>query len=122
MGTELMTVCAKEENDDVPPVPPGFESFSSLITKHVQDGHEGESGSVVRCSASASTSESSPVQKETELGAQEVKITRSLRHRPGINYGRYENSSEDDSDSVKHDQVSSVFLFNLPFSNSFLVL
>ncbi|GLT95109.1 hypothetical protein SLE2022_128110 [Rubroshorea leprosula] len=104
MGTELMTVCAKEENDDVPPVPPGFESYSSLTLKHVQDGCEDDSGNVVRCSASASTSESSPVQKETELGVQEAKITRSLRRRPGINYGRYENSSEDEYDSVKHDQ------------------
>ncbi|KAB2058890.1 hypothetical protein ES319_A11G265100v1 [Gossypium barbadense] len=108
MGTELMRVCVKEENDDIPPVPPGFESYASFtLTRGAQENVKHESDNVKYCSASATTisSVANPVQKETELGdVESTKITRSLRRRPWINYGRYDNSPEDELDCEKLDQ------------------
>ena len=108
MGTELMRVCVKEENDDIPSIPPGFESYASFTLKRgAQDTEKLESDTVMCCSASTSNSDTSPVQKETELGNSEsTKITRSLRRRPWINYGRYDNSLQDEPDCGKLDQVS----------------
>ncbi|XVF06404.1 hypothetical protein REPUB_Repub06bG0045800 [Reevesia pubescens] len=115
MGTELMRVRVKEENDDIPSVPPGFEAYGSFTLKiGARDTEKHEGDDVMCCSASASTSDASPVQKETELGNSEsAKITRSLRHRPWINYGRYENSLEDEPDCPKLDQNLRLRL-NLP--------
>ena len=106
-----MRVCVKEENDDIPSVPPGFESYASFTLKTgVQDIEKHESDNVMCYSASASTSDASSVQKETELGNSEsAKITWSLRRRPWINYGRYDNCSEDEPDCGKLDQVSFFF-------------
>ncbi|MBA0832941.1 hypothetical protein Goarm_017290 [Gossypium armourianum] len=108
MGTELMRVCVKEENDDIPPVPPGFESYASFtLTRGAQENVKHENDNVKYCSASATTisSVASPVQKETELGnGESTKITKSLRRRPWINYGRYDNSPEDELDCEKLDQ------------------
>ncbi|XP_022745077.1 putative lysine-specific demethylase JMJ16 isoform X2 [Durio zibethinus] len=106
MGTELMRVCFKEENDDIPSVPPGFESYASFTLKRgAQDVEKHESDNVMCCSASASTSDASPIQKETKLGNSEsAKITRSLRRRPWINYGLYDNSSDNEPDCGKLDQ------------------
>ncbi|XP_007030413.2 PREDICTED: putative lysine-specific demethylase JMJ16 [Theobroma cacao] len=114
MGTELMRVCVKEENDDIPSVPPGFESYASFTLKRAQDTEKQESDNVMCCSAPASTSETSPVKKETELGNRgNAKISRSLRRRPWINYGRYDNSSEEEPDCGKLDQNLRLRL-NLP--------
>ncbi|XVF42295.1 hypothetical protein PTKIN_Ptkin01aG0349800 [Pterospermum kingtungense] len=115
MGTELMRVCVKEENDDIPAVPPGFESYASFTLKRgAQDIEKHESDDVMCCSASVSTSDASPVQKETGLGNSEsTKITRSLRRRPWIKYDRYDNGSEDELDCGKLDQNLRLRL-NLP--------
>ncbi|XWS42575.1 hypothetical protein CRYUN_Cryun16bG0026100 [Craigia yunnanensis] len=115
MGTELMRICVKEENDDILSVPPGFESYASFTLKRgAQDTEKHESDTIMCCSASASNSDCSPVQKENELGNSEsTKITRSLRHRPWINYGRYDNNSEDEPDCAKLDQNLRLRL-NLP--------
>ncbi|XVF31013.1 hypothetical protein REPUB_Repub16aG0108900 [Reevesia pubescens] len=116
MGTELMRVCVKEENDDIPSVPPGFESYASFTLKSgAQDTIKHESNNLMCYSASASSSDASPVKKETELGNSESsKITRSMRRRPWINYGRYDNnSSEDEPDCEKLDQNLRLRL-NLP--------
>ncbi|XWS64754.1 hypothetical protein CRYUN_Cryun05aG0030800 [Craigia yunnanensis] len=106
METELMRVCVKEENDDIPSVPPGFESYASFTLKTgAQDIEKHESDNLMCCSASASTSDASPVQMETELGnSDSAKITWSLRRRPWINYGRYDNCLEDEPDCGKLDQ------------------
>ncbi|XVE62732.1 hypothetical protein DITRI_Ditri06bG0142900 [Diplodiscus trichospermus] len=106
MGTELMRVCVKEENDDIPSVPPGFESYASFTFKRgTQDTQKHESDTIMCCSASASNSDASPVQKETEVVNNDgTKITRSLRRRPWINYGRYDNNSDDETDCGKLDQ------------------
>lgn len=99
-----MRVCVKEEKDNVPSVPPGFESYASLTLTPVNDGIELESDSAPCCSASGSTSEARAVQKETESNACETKIKMSLRRKPGINFGLYEYRSEDESDSLKNEQ------------------
>lgn len=106
MGTELMRVCIKEENDEVPSVPPGFESFASFTLNRVQDTEKHDCD-ITSCSASASASESLSVHMETEVKvADAAKAARPLRRRPGINYGLLDHSSEDESDSGKLGQVS----------------
>jgi histone demethylase JARID1 len=105
MGTELIRVRVKEENDDIPSVPPGFESFAAFNLNRAQDGEKQESN-IISCSATASASESLPVKMETGF-EDEAKVTRSLRRRPWIKYGHLDGCSEDESDSAKLNQVSS---------------
>ncbi|XP_050221874.1 putative lysine-specific demethylase JMJ16 [Mercurialis annua] len=99
MGTELMRVCVKEENDDIPAVPPGFESFAAFTLKKVQDSEKQESLDIVnRYSGSLIASESQPVKMETEFqSGTEPKVTRSLRRRAWINYGQLENCSGEEA-------------------------
>lgn len=98
MGTELVRPCVKEDNMDIPSIPPGFESMTAFTLKRVENNDITAS-----CSVSASTSESQTSQMETEFeNSEEAKMTRSLRHRPWINYGQYDNSSGDDSDDEKN--------------------
>lgn len=99
-----MRVCVKEEKDNVPSVPPGFESYASLTLTPVHDGIEQESDNAPCYSASGSSSEARADQKKTELNACGTKIKRCLRRKPGINFGLYEYTSEDESDSLKHEQ------------------
>ncbi|CAK7341125.1 unnamed protein product [Dovyalis caffra] len=102
MGTELIRVHVKEENDDLPSVPPGFESFAAFTLTRVQDGEKQESN-VTSCSATTSASESQSVKIETEF-EDEAKVTRSLRRKPWIKYGHLDSCSEDESDSAKLNQ------------------
>lgn len=104
MGTELIRVRVKEENDDIPSVPPGFESFAAFNLNRVQDGEKQESN-VTTCSATTSASESQSVKMDTEF-EDEAKVTRSLRRRPWIKFEHLDSCSEDESDSVKLNQVS----------------
>ncbi|KAE8678982.1 putative lysine-specific demethylase JMJ16 [Hibiscus syriacus] len=115
MGTELIRVCAKEETDDILPVPPGFESRVSFTLKSGElDSRKHEGANVICCSASASTSDASPVQKETRLANDEsTKVTRTMRRRPWINYGGYDNNSGNDADHGELDQNLRLRL-NLP--------
>lgn len=107
MGTELMRICVKEDNDDFPPVPPGFESYTSFSLKRVEDNEKQNNKNITSSSASTSASESHSVQVETNIQVRDTaKVPRTVRRRPWINYGRYENSSEEDSDCEQLDQVS----------------
>ncbi|XP_031282041.1 putative lysine-specific demethylase JMJ16 [Pistacia vera] len=108
MGTELMRVCVKEENDDVPSVPPGFESYASFTLKQVQDNEKHDSDIKSSCSASGSASGSQQVQVETDIGDSDGAKTRSLRRRPWINYLQFDHSSDDEPDSEKLGQNFSV--------------
>jgi len=110
MGTELIRVHVKEENDDIPSVPPGFESFAAYTLKRVQDGEKQESN-VTSCSATTSASESQSVKMDTEF-EDEAKVTRSLRRRPWIKFEHLDSCSEDESDSVKLNQVSFSYHFH----------
>lgn len=105
MGT-LMRVCVKEENDEFPSIPPGFEAFSSFTLMGVQDNknedckQDGES--LISCSASASASELQSVKLKTEVDSDDVKkVTRSLRRRSWSKYNQRSNSSDDESDCEK---------------------
>ncbi|KAJ6761588.1 LYSINE-SPECIFIC DEMETHYLASE [Salix koriyanagi] len=102
METELIRVHVKEENDDIPSVPPGFESFAAFTLNREQDGEKQESN-ITSFSATSSTSESFPVKMETEF-EDEAKVTRSLRRRPLIKYGHLDGYSDDESDSAKLNQ------------------
>ncbi|KAL5768137.1 hypothetical protein ACOSQ2_014920 [Xanthoceras sorbifolium] len=102
MATELMRVCIKEDNDEIPSVPPGFESYTSFTLKRVQENEKNESDIKSSCSAAVSASESQSVQIKTETDVSDAaKTSRSLRRRPWINYGQYDNCSEDETDSGK---------------------
>lgn len=111
-----MRVCVKEETDEFPSVPPGFESYPSFPLKRIKNKEGHDSDNITSCSASSS-SEAQSVKMEPESGiCSTTKITRSLRHRSCINYGRFD-SSEDESDTRKRDQVSIVFVTTSSFSN-----
>ena len=100
MGTELVSHRVKEENMEIPSVPPGFESFASFSLKRVEDKEV-----VSTCSASTTTSESQTMQMESGFESSDnAKITRALRRRPWINYSRLDDSSGDESNSEQVDQ------------------
>lgn len=108
-----MRACIKDENDDFPSVPPGFESFTSFTLKKVQDSEKPNQGNAISSSSLTHDSESKPVKMETEVdNSDTAKTRRCLRRKPLINYGRYENSSGDESDAERLDQVSSFFCCN----------
>ncbi|XP_058002667.1 putative lysine-specific demethylase JMJ16 isoform X2 [Hevea brasiliensis] len=115
MGTELMRFCIKEENDDIPSVPPGFESLAAFTLKRFQDGEKQGTQDVITSSVSISTSDLQSVKIEMDSDSHaDTKITRSLRRRACINYGQLgNNSSEDESDSAKLNQNLSL-RYHLP--------
>ncbi|MED6222365.1 hypothetical protein PIB30_063618 [Stylosanthes scabra] len=77
MGTELMRICVKEDNDEFPSVPP----------------------------ASTSASESHSTQVVTNIQVNDSsKVPRTLRRRPWINYGQYENCCDEVPDCERLDQ------------------
>lgn len=112
MGTELVRSCLKEENMEIPAVPPGFESFTSFTLKRVEDKEV-----VSSCSTSASPSELQAVNMGTELEcSDDATVSRSLRRRPWINYSRLDDSSGEESDSEQVDQIffaSGLFFLSL---------
>ena len=116
MGTELMRICVKEDNDDFPSVPPGFESYTSFSLKKVENNEKQDDKNMTSCSASTSASESPSTQVENDVqGGDTRKVPRSLRRRPWINYGQYENISDEDPDCEQLDQVSLIHLFIFVF-------
>lgn len=111
MGTELMRICVKEDNDDFPSVPPGFESYTSFSLKRVESNEKQDDKNMTSCSASTSASESPSTQAENDVQVGDTaKVPRSLRRRPWINYGQYENISDEDPDCERHDQVSLILV------------
>lgn len=100
-----MRVCLKEENDEIPSVPPGFESFATFTLKKVHDDEKQKSEDVISRSASPSTSEIQSVKMETESDScADAKKTRPRR--ACISYGQCENNAGDEFDSEKLKQVS----------------
>ncbi|MBA0632803.1 hypothetical protein Godav_001481 [Gossypium davidsonii] len=102
---ELVRVCLEEKNDDISSVPPGFEPRASFTLKtEAQDTKRHERDNLICCSAST---RAVLVEKGTGFANDESsKITRSMsmRRRPWINYGQYDNSSEDEPDHGKLNQ------------------
>ncbi|XP_050381077.1 putative lysine-specific demethylase JMJ16 [Argentina anserina] len=103
MGTELMRVCMKEDNDEFPSVPPGFESFTSFSLKRVNESEIQDSENLISCCATTSTSESQSVQMESLSDVAEG-AKRSQQRRPLVNNRRYNNYAEDESDYESLDQ------------------
>ncbi|XAR65863.1 hypothetical protein NMG60_11011845 [Bertholletia excelsa] len=93
-GMELVRPCVKEESMEIPAIPPGFESFAAFPIKKVD-----ENEIVATCSASASASRLQPVKVETKLESTNEKVTRCLRRRPWINYSRFDDSSDEETNS-----------------------
>lgn len=111
-----MRVCIKEDNEEFPPVPPGFESFTSFTLKRVNASEKQDSHDSIGCSATSGASESQSLQMDTDVDVSDVaKITRPNRRKPGINYGKYDCSSEDESDFERLNQVSVVFHYCCSF-------
>ncbi|CAI8603216.1 unnamed protein product [Vicia faba] len=102
MGTELMRICVKED-DDFPSVPPGFESYTSFALKRVEENEKHNDKNLTSSSTSASESQSTPVGNGVQF-SDTAKVSRSLRRRPWINHGKCENGSDEDFDSERHDQ------------------
>ncbi|KAG2305451.1 hypothetical protein Bca4012_061819 [Brassica carinata] len=101
MGTELMRVCMKEETDDLPSVPPGFESYATLTLKRVLPGGGGGGGAdkTMESAVSSVTDQA----KKMEIESDELKAARSLRRRPWINYA----GCDDDATAPNNDNASS---------------
>ncbi|KAK7278300.1 hypothetical protein RJT34_23326 [Clitoria ternatea] len=105
MGTELMRIHVKEDNDDFPSVPPGFESYTSFSLKRVEDDEKQNDKTVTSCSSSTNALEPQSTQVENNGQVHDTtKVPRSLRRRPWINYGQYEKGSDEDSDCERLDQ------------------
>ncbi|KAD7479835.1 hypothetical protein E3N88_02971 [Mikania micrantha] len=102
MGTELIRHHVKEDSIDIPSIPPGFESFAALTLKRVDDNKVESS-----CSVSTSASEPQPVKKESGVESNDDEnFKRSVRPRPGVNYGRFDGSSGDESESEQNQTLS----------------
>ncbi|KAF6154777.1 hypothetical protein GIB67_032389 [Kingdonia uniflora] len=94
MGSEFERARAKAEKA-VPSVPPGFVSLTAFTLKKISISRD-----VMSCMASKSVSES--MIAECDIN-DNVKFTRSVRHKPWVNYGRF-NDSSDESDAGKPEQ------------------
>ncbi|KAI3705304.1 hypothetical protein L1987_75539 [Smallanthus sonchifolius] len=102
MGTKFIRHHVKEESIDIPSIPPGFESFAAFPLKKIDDSKVASNSSV-----STSASGPQPVKKESAVKPSDnEKMKRSGRPRPGINYGRFDSSSGDESES-EQSQTSS---------------
>ncbi|XP_010528755.1 PREDICTED: putative lysine-specific demethylase JMJ16 isoform X2 [Tarenaya hassleriana] len=88
MGTELMRVCVKEENDELPSIPPGFESYASFTLKKAVPGGEKAKTNSVTCGLPAESATAiKSVKMETDSNLSDAsKPARSLRQRPWINF------------------------------------
>lgn len=105
-----MQVCIKKDNDEFPPVPPGFESFTSLSPKTVNDTEQQASKNIFDCSPPGGASDLQSVRIETNNGVNDAgKIKRSLRRRPSRSCGQYDHGSEDESGSERLNKVVSCF-------------
>lgn len=94
MGTELVRHCVKEEDMDISSIPPGFESLAPFTLRKVDNNRL-----MINQPSSVSESKSHGSQVETYIeGTEDGKMIKSLRRKPGINYGKYEKSSEDESE------------------------
>ncbi|CAN8305878.1 unnamed protein product [Cochlearia groenlandica] len=96
MGTELMRMCVKDESDDLPSVPPGFESYATIALKR------GLSADNKTKTVSKSVSVTEQAKLETE--SDEAKAARALRRRPWINH-------DDDGGGRNNDNAASQTLF-----------
>lgn len=84
-----------DETDVISPVPPGFVSLKSFTLQRVQDSSL----------ASTPANDLRKTMIDDESSATGVmKLRKSLRHRPWVNYCQFNNSSDEESDSELSDQ------------------
>lgn len=105
-----MRICVKEESDELPSVPPGFESYATFTLKRRLVPDDQTKANAMESVASVSN------QAELETESDEAKAARSLRRRPWINYDddvAADPNNEKKASPQNLDQVSSLFFFNL---------
>lgn len=86
----------KEESDELPSVPPGFESYATFTLKRVVPGDK---------TKNASESVSMTEQAKMDIESDDAKAARSLRRRPWINYDDDDGANKDNAPSQNLDQV-----------------
>lgn len=103
MGAKYIGACFKEDAADIHLVPPGFVPLTSFTLKRVYDD------TIMSCTASAA-SDPQPTEMDNECNINDdVKLTRSLRRRPWINYHQSDSSSDEELESEQFHQVSNFF-------------
>ncbi|XP_073139377.1 putative lysine-specific demethylase JMJ16 [Henckelia pumila] len=96
MATELVGPCAKEDNMDLPTIPPGFESLAPFTLKRVEDNQ------ITLSTTSACATESHTVTLQTTVESNDdLKTSKCSRRRPWIKYCEFDNNSGDESESEK---------------------
>ncbi|KAI4364560.1 hypothetical protein MLD38_020634 [Melastoma candidum] len=102
----IMREPVKEESEDFPSVPPGFESFSSFTLKRTLDvqkeDFKEENAGLNSCTTSVSTSLfiSGDVKTDSD-SAEAKKPSRVLRRRSGIKYNQNADCSDDELECEK---------------------
>ncbi|KAK8940673.1 putative lysine-specific demethylase JMJ14 [Platanthera zijinensis] len=85
--------------DGITPVPPGFVSLKSFTLQRVQDSS--------LASTPASDQKKSKIGDESSLAAA-MKLRKSLRHRPWVNYSQLDNSSDEEGSELSDQDGPSV--------------
>ncbi|GAB2287452.1 hypothetical protein Dimus_021830 [Dionaea muscipula] len=100
MGTELAVSRLKEDDIDFPPVPPGFEGFTSFKLRKADNNTD----NAISCPAPPNISEKSELLTSESDADSTGKMPRTLRRRHSINYGQFDNGSDDESDCEHSDK------------------
>lgn len=104
-----MRICVKEDSDDLPSVPPGFESYATFTLKRVVPGTSDKAKTAAIESVSATE------QAKMEVESDEAKAARAVRRRPWINHSGCDDDDDgakiDNAASQNPDQVRSLFCF-----------
>ncbi|KAF8116176.1 hypothetical protein N665_0020s0035 [Sinapis alba] len=108
MGTELMRVCMKEESDELPSVPPGFESYATFTLKRVLSGSSASDKTMENVVSSVTDDQAKKMDTESD---ELIAAARSLRRRPWINYAGCDDAAavpnnDNAASSQNLDQVS----------------
>lgn len=98
MGTELVGPCIKDDNMEIPSIPPGFESLVPFTLKRSADSQVGS------YSSSGNGFEPQTVKSELDFDSNDdSKAMKSLRRKVGVKYNQFGNSSGDEHESEQVD-------------------
>ncbi|PKA65099.1 putative lysine-specific demethylase JMJ14 [Apostasia shenzhenica] len=101
MVIECITSPVTEEKDGIPPLPPGFVALKSFTLQRVQD--------TILVSRTANDSRKAMTDSDGST-VDVVKLRKSLRHKPWVNYCQFDNSSDEESDSELVDKDKPLIL------------